>query len=58
MSQQHHNQLCFKQPVPVRVIVVNPVTTAYSILLLSNFRRLDPAGQGLVTMTLERLAAG
>jgi hypothetical protein len=26
--------------------------------LLSNFRRLDPAGQGLVTMTLERLAAG
>lgn len=25
--------------------------------LLSNFRRLDPAGQGLVTMTLERLAA-
>jgi hypothetical protein len=58
MNQQHHNELCFKQPVPVRVIVVNQVTTAYSISSLSNFRRLDPAGQGLVTMTLERLAAG
>jgi hypothetical protein len=29
-----------------------------STSLLTNFRRLDPAGQGLVTMTLERLAAG
>jgi hypothetical protein len=26
--------------------------------LLGNFRRLDPAGQGLLTMTAERLAAG
>lgn len=66
MDQSTTNQLCFKSVITPRVIVVNQVTTAYRVAsaltgeesLLCNFRRLDPAGQGLITLTAERLAAG